>query len=72
MSAENFLSTYVSVIAVLVIFIGAKLYYRNGSWVNTRTIDLDVDRRFYKEAEVTSAQIKNKIWVIRTVEGIWT
>jgi len=51
-SVEHFFSVYCSVIAVLVLYIGAKIYYRNGKWVDAATIDLDAGRRFYRDQEV--------------------
>lgn len=71
-SAEGFFSVYVSVIACLVLYIGAKVYYRNGKWVDTATIDLDEGRRFYKEEEINSAIGKNKGWLGKGVRGIWS
>lgn len=52
-SAKAFFSTYVSVVAILVCFFGAKfLYYRGPWWVDASIIDLDHDRRFYVDSEV--------------------
>jgi yeast amino acid transporter len=59
-------------IAVLVIYIGAKIYYRNGRWVNTATIDLDQGRRFYKDAEIAAAEKKKQNPVLKMIEGIWS
>ena len=46
-TAKNFFANYVSVVAIVVIYIGAKIYYRGPFWVDSRTIDLDSLRRFY-------------------------
>ncbi|KAE8141719.1 amino acid permease/ SLC12A domain-containing protein [Aspergillus pseudotamarii] len=46
-TAKNFFANYVSVVAIIVIYIGAKMYYRGPFWVDARTIDLDGLRRFY-------------------------
>ncbi|KAE8369351.1 amino acid permease/ SLC12A domain-containing protein [Aspergillus caelatus] len=46
-TAKNFFANYVSVVAIIVIYIGAKIYYRGPFWVDARTIDLDGLRRFY-------------------------
>lgn len=70
-SAEHFFSVYCSVIAVLILYIGAKIYYRNGKWVNTATIDLDAGRRFYKDQDVEVAQVKGG-WAKNLVKGIWS
>lgn len=71
-SAEHFFSVYVSVIAVLALYIGAKIYYRNGKWVNTATIDLDVGRRFYNTHEIESAMKKNQSFITKGIKGIWS
>ncbi|PLN85672.1 putative amino acid transporter [Aspergillus taichungensis] len=46
-SAKGFFANYVSVVAVLVIFVGAQIYYRGPLWIDAATIDLDRHRRFY-------------------------
>ncbi|KAL4944600.1 hypothetical protein BDV06DRAFT_186869 [Aspergillus oleicola] len=48
-SAETFFANYVSIVAIAVLFIGAKFYYRGPLWVKAGDIDLDKDRRFYVE-----------------------
>ncbi|KAL4892812.1 amino acid permease/ SLC12A domain-containing protein [Aspergillus ambiguus] len=48
-NAETFFANYVSVVAILVIYIGAKIYYRGRMWVDASTIDLDAQRRFYSD-----------------------
>lgn len=53
--AENFFATFVSIPAAVVIYLGARIYYRiregSGWWVDSRTIDLDAGRRFYSAEE---------------------
>ena len=71
-SVEHFFSVYCSVIAVLVLYIGAKIYYRNGKWVDAATIDLDAGRRFYKDQEVDEARQVKGGWAKRAVKGIWS
>ena len=72
-SVEHFFSVYCSVIAVLVLYIGAKIYYRNGKWVDARTIDLDAGRRFYKSQEVEDAEVKGKGgWAKKAVKGVFS
>ena len=46
-SAKTFFSNYVSVVAVIVIYIGAMIYYKGPLLNDARTIDLDKFRRFY-------------------------
>ncbi|KAI7255910.1 hypothetical protein KC343_g1969, partial [Hortaea werneckii] len=50
--ATNFFSTYVSVIAILVVYIIGRLIYRGRWWVDSSTIDLDAGRRFYSEEQM--------------------
>jgi len=69
-SVEHFFSVYCSVIAVVILYIGAKIYYRNGKWVNSATIDLDAGRRFYKDQELEDVQAKRS-WK-QLVKGIWS
>ena len=70
---EHFFSVYCSVIAVLLLYIGAKIYYRNGKWVDARTIDLDAGRRFYKSQEVEDAEVKGKGgWAKKAVKGVFS
>lgn len=48
-SVRNFFANYVSVVAVVVIWIAAQVWYRCPVWVDARDIDLDEWRRFYGE-----------------------
>jgi amino acid transporter len=68
-SAENFFANYVSVPAIIVLYLGARIYYRGPWWVDASTIDLDENRRFYKAADVekSSGNIAKKV-----VEAIWS
>ena len=50
-SATAFFSRFVSAIAVLIVYVGPKGYYRGRRWVDSQTIDLDNDRRFYPEEQ---------------------
>lgn len=50
-SAKNFFSSYVSVIAIVVLYLGARLYYRGPWWIKLADIDLDANRRFYIDSE---------------------
>lgn len=44
---ETFFANYVSVLLILVLYVGAKIYYRGRRWVDLSTMDLDYGRRFY-------------------------
>ncbi|KAF3766758.1 hypothetical protein M406DRAFT_60918 [Cryphonectria parasitica EP155] len=64
-SAKNFFANFVSIIAGVVIWLGARLYYylteKSGWWVNSRTIDLDAGRRFYSADQKAFGWIRRKI-----------
>jgi amino acid transporter len=49
MSAKSFFANYSSVVAVVIIWIGAHMWYRCPLWVNASTINLDEFRRFYRD-----------------------
>lgn len=68
-TAENFFANYVSVIAIIVIYLGARIYYRGRWWVDARTLELDEGRRFYAdhENEETRGQ---KRWQKRVRKGL--
>ncbi|KAK7180245.1 hypothetical protein DPSP01_009405 [Paraphaeosphaeria sporulosa] len=51
-SAKNFFSNYVSVIAIVVLYLGARTYYRGPWWIKLTDIDLDANRRFYVDTEI--------------------
>ncbi|OTB00431.1 hypothetical protein M426DRAFT_267661 [Hypoxylon sp. CI-4A] len=53
-SAETFFANYISVILIIVLWLGARIYYRGSWWVDLDTIQLDEGRRFYK-ADVEKA-----------------
>lgn len=59
-SAKNFFANYVSLVAGVVIWLGARVYYyvteRAGWWVSSRTIDLDAGRRFYSEDQIAEVE----------------
>lgn len=46
-SAKTFFANYVSIVAIVVLYIAAKIYYRGPLWVRAKDIDLDAGRRFY-------------------------
>ncbi|OAA56711.1 Amino acid/polyamine transporter I [Niveomyces insectorum RCEF 264] len=52
-TAKNFFSVYVSVIAMIVIYVVAKLaYFRGRRWVDSSQVNLDESRRFYASHEL--------------------
>ncbi|KAL4991859.1 amino acid permease/ SLC12A domain-containing protein [Aspergillus falconensis] len=46
-NVTDFFANYVSIIVVLVVYIGARLWHRGPWWVDAASIDLDAPRRFY-------------------------
>ncbi|CAG2015240.1 unnamed protein product [Fusarium graminearum] len=56
---------YSSVVAIIVIFLGAKIYYRGPWLLDASKIDLDSDRRWYSTEEEQVQEKKStirKIW----------
>lgn len=49
-SAKNFFSNYVSVLVIVVMYLGARLHYRGPWWIKLTDINLDANRRFYSPA----------------------
>ncbi|KAI1101227.1 amino acid permease/ SLC12A domain-containing protein [Jackrogersella minutella] len=47
-SATNFFSVYVSVIVIIVLWLGARLWFCGSWWIDLDTINLDEGRRFYR------------------------
>ncbi|KAI1774240.1 amino acid permease/ SLC12A domain-containing protein [Hypoxylon cercidicola] len=72
-SAVTFFANYISVIVIVVLWLGARIYFRGPWWVNIDTIQLDDGRRFYKE-DVESVEPKAtgiKRVAKKTVEAIF-
>lgn len=59
-SAKNFFANYVSIIAGVIIYLGARLWFwvkrKDAWWVDSRSIDLDEGRRFYTQANMEEAE----------------
>ncbi|KAL4959708.1 putative amino acid transporter [Aspergillus stella-maris] len=68
-NAKDFFANYVSVIVILVIYLGARIWYRGPWWVDARDIDLDKLRRFYapKDEEAKGGGFVKKTvgWVLK-------
>ncbi|EMR65927.1 putative amino acid protein [Eutypa lata UCREL1] len=56
-SAENFFANYVSVILIVILWLGARIFYRGRWYVDLDTVDLDDGRRFYKD-DIEKAPVK--------------
>ncbi|RJE24509.1 Amino acid permease [Aspergillus sclerotialis] len=50
-NAKNFFANYISVVAVVLIWAGAQIWYRCPLWVDANKIDLDEFRRFYANVD---------------------
>lgn len=61
---------YVSVVAIVVLYLGARLYYRGPWWVDISKIDLDFGRRFYTDAQ--DMEKKEDDLVKKAVKSIFT
>ncbi|KAF5230151.1 hypothetical protein FANTH_13966 [Fusarium anthophilum] len=64
-TVTGFLSSYSSVVAIIVIFLGAKIYYRGPWLLDASKIDLDSDRRWYSTEEEQVREEKSairKLW----------
>ncbi|KAI2602440.1 amino acid permease/ SLC12A domain-containing protein [Hypoxylon sp. NC1633] len=48
-SAKNFFANYISAIVIVVLWLGARLWFRGRWWIDLDTIVLDDGRRFYRE-----------------------
>ncbi|KAE8153368.1 amino acid permease/ SLC12A domain-containing protein [Aspergillus avenaceus] len=68
-TAKNFFANYITVVAMIVIYIGAKIYYRGPMWVDASTIDLDALRRFYTKPDEEAPREKGVKGNIKNVIG---
>ena len=48
-NAKNFFANFISIVAIVVLYICTKLYLRGRFWIKAEDIDLDTGRRFYPE-----------------------
>lgn len=58
--ARGFFATYVSVIAILVVYIIGLVIYRGPLWVASDQIDLDAGRRFYNDEDEMAKKPKTR------------
>ncbi|RFU34254.1 hypothetical protein B7463_g2065, partial [Scytalidium lignicola] len=68
-SASNFFANYMSVIAILVLYLGAKIYWRGPLWIKAEDIDLDTGRRYYVEDD--EDDMKKPITAKRSMWMFW-
>ncbi|PYH92841.1 hypothetical protein BO71DRAFT_456467 [Aspergillus ellipticus CBS 707.79] len=68
-SAKTFFANYISAIAVVIIRIGAHVWYRCPLWVDAGMIDLDQCRRFYADTlDEESAGVRKAL--VRRLRGL--
>ena len=49
-SAKNFFANYISMVAIVVLYICTKLYFRGRFWIKAEDVDLHTGRRYYPES----------------------
>ncbi|KAF2111641.1 amino acid transporter [Lophiotrema nucula] len=67
--AETFFANYVSVILIIICYLGARVYYRGAWWVNLSEVDLDQSRRFYVDSDIEKPKKKGAMAVASKVVG---
>ncbi|OAP56820.1 hypothetical protein AYL99_08932 [Fonsecaea erecta] len=59
-TAANFFANYMSIIAMVVMYVGAKIYYRGPLWIKAENVDLVTGRRYYVDADPDTDNLKKK------------
>ncbi|KAH8689119.1 histidine permease [Talaromyces proteolyticus] len=59
-SAKNFFANYISVVAIVILFIASKIYYRGSFWIKAADIDLDTGRRYYVDDTVDATEPRSR------------
>ncbi|KAL2833949.1 amino acid permease/ SLC12A domain-containing protein [Aspergillus pseudoustus] len=70
-NAKDFFANYVSVIVILVVYLGARCWFRGPWWVDAATVDLDGPRRFYGRSDDEEAKSKSRTVVSRAVGWVF-
>jgi amino acid transporter len=60
-SAKTFFANYISVFFIVIMYIGAKIWYRGSFLVDLKTVDLDEERRFYAP-QTMEEKPKRRLW----------
>ncbi|ANB12871.1 amino acid permease GAP1 [Sugiyamaella lignohabitans] len=64
-TARTFFANYVSVVLMIVVYIGAKIYYRGPLWIHRQNIDLDKKRFIYtEEHDLPEPDAYQEIWTM--------
>ncbi|GAE00004.1 histidine permease, putative [Paecilomyces variotii No. 5] len=72
-SAKNFFANYISVVAMLVLYIASKIYYRGPFWIKAENIDLHTGRRYYPSDDTEKeAGGSNKKFGLANITGFLT
>ncbi|KAE8151425.1 amino acid permease/ SLC12A domain-containing protein [Aspergillus avenaceus] len=58
-SAKEFFANYISIVAIVILLTGSKIYYRGPLWISAKDIDLDTGRRYYVSEDL-EARVKSK------------
>lgn len=71
-SAENFFANYVSVLVIIVLYLGARIYNRGPWWQDLSKVDLDAGRRFYVDSidEEVAAAKQSKNPLVKAGKGV--
>lgn len=60
-SAENFFANFISIVLIVGVYIGAKLWYREPFYVKSEHVDLDSGLRIYPEEEPKKRSVSSKV-----------
>ncbi|KAI5241035.1 amino acid transporter [Aureobasidium subglaciale] len=69
-SARTFFANYAFVVAIVFLYLGARVYYRGPWWVNISKVDFDLGRKFYADSQ--DLEKKHDDMVRKVVKGIFT
>ncbi|RYP78954.1 hypothetical protein DL770_006794 [Monosporascus sp. CRB-9-2] len=71
-SAEGFFANYVSVILIIVLWLGARVHCRGNWWVDMNTVGLDNGHRLYRGNDVEKAPAKGFLGKMKVVGYIFS
>ncbi|EPY52275.1 amino acid permease [Schizosaccharomyces cryophilus OY26] len=62
-SAKQFFATYLSIVLIIIIYVGAKIYYRGPFWKKPSLVNLNYGRRFYTNRRASSDKEEDELYV---------
>ncbi|GAB1191361.1 hypothetical protein APSETT444_000533 [Aspergillus pseudonomiae] len=65
-SAENFFANYISIVAIVGLYVGSKIYYRGPLWIHAKDIDLNTGRRHYVSEDL-EARVESSLGIKKVV-----